>query len=147
MSVRIPRISALIVGSRCPVGSSASNTRGDDSHFVPEKVLDNRRDTYWTTDDAVLNPELVFEFPEPVQFNLVRLREHLPLGQRIEAIALDQWADGRWIEFATATSIGNCRLIRPEPVKTSKVRLRIVKAAACPAIAEIGLFWNTAAHP
>jgi hypothetical protein len=30
--------------------------------------------------------------------------------------------------------------LRTAPVTTSKVRLRITKAAACPAISEIGLF-------
>jgi alpha-L-fucosidase len=105
-------------------------------------VLDNRRDTYWTTDDGVTNAELILEFKQPVKFNIVRLREHLPLGQRVEALALDQWRDGKWVEFATATSIGSCRLIRSETVTTGKVRLRIVKAAASPAIAELGLFRN-----
>ncbi|MGA2175476.1 MAG: family 20 glycosylhydrolase [Verrucomicrobiota bacterium] len=119
---------------------TASNVRGQDSHFAPEKVLDDRRDTYWATDDAVTNAELVLEFKQPVTFNLVRLREYLPLGQRVEEFALDQWKDGQWLEFAKGTSIGNCRLVRTEPVTTRQVRLRIVKCPVCPAIAELGLF-------
>jgi alpha-L-fucosidase len=119
---------------------TASNVRGHDSRFAPEKVLDDRRDTYWATDDAVTNAELVLEFKQPVTFNLVRIREYLPLGQRVEEFALDQWKDGRWMEFAKGTSIGNCRLVRTEPVTARQVRLRIVKCPVCPAIAELGLF-------
>ena len=118
----------------------ASNTRGNDSHFAPENVLDSRRDTYWTTDDGVTNAELVMEFSKPTALSIARLREFLPLGQRVEAFELEQWKDGQWVEVATGTSIGNCRLLRFEPVTTRKVRLRIVKSAATPAIAELGLF-------
>ena len=119
---------------------TANNTRGNDPHFAPEKVLDNRRDTYWATDDAVTNAELVLEFRQPVTFNIVRLREFLPLGQRVEEFALDQWKDGKWVEFANGTSVGNCRLVRTQPVTTGKVRLRIVKSPVSPAIAEVGIF-------
>ena len=85
-------------------------------------------------------PELVVEFPAPVTFNVVELREHLPLGQRIEAIGLDAWKDGQWSEFAQATSIGNRRLVRTAPVTTAKLRLRITQAAACPALSEFGIY-------
>jgi alpha-L-fucosidase len=118
----------------------ASNTRGKDARFAAQKVLDNRRNTYWATDDGVTNAELTLEFAKPVTFSVVRVREYLPLGQRVEAFALDQWQDGKWMEFAASTSIGNCRLVRVAPITTSKLRLRIVKAAMNPTIAELGIF-------
>jgi alpha-L-fucosidase len=68
------------------------------------------------------------------------LREHLPLGQRVEAFALDIWRDGNWQEFARGTSIGNCKLVRAKSVTTMKVRLRITQAPVCPAISEFALF-------
>jgi alpha-L-fucosidase len=83
---------------------------------------------------------LVLDLGRKVTFNVVRIREHLPLGQRVEAFALDQWQDGQWKEFASGTSIGNCRLLRSKPLTTSKIRLRITQASVCPAIAELGLF-------
>jgi alpha-L-fucosidase len=118
----------------------ASNTRGRDGRFAPKHLTDGRRETYWATDDGAANPEVILELGKPATFNVVRLREYLPLGQRIEAFALDQWQDGRWVEFATGTSIGNCRLVRGESVTTDKVRLRIVKSPVCPALSELGLF-------
>lgn len=117
-----------------------SQVRGGDAKFGAANLLDGKRDTYWSTDDGVTTPELVVEFPAPVAFNVVDLREHLPLGQRIEAIALDTWQDGQWSEFAKATSIGNRRLIRTAPVTTPKLRLRITQAAACPALSEFGVY-------
>ena len=119
---------------------TASNTRGNDRRFGPRHAIDNRRDTFWTTDDDVHTPELVLDLGREVTFNVVRLREYLPLGQRVEAFAVDVWRNGGWTEFANGRSIGNCRLLRKEPVTTSKVRLRITQAPVCPAISEFALF-------
>ena len=119
---------------------TASNTRGGDARFSPGNVTDNRRDTFWSTDDAITKPELVLDLGKPATFNVVRLREYLPLGQRVEAFALDQWKDEQWIEFGSGTSIGNCRLVRGQSITTDKIRLRITKSPVCPAISEVGLF-------
>jgi alpha-L-fucosidase len=58
----------------------------------------------------------------------------------VDTFALDAWNDGNWQEFASAASIGNARLVSTPNITTSKVRLRITEAAACPAISEFGLF-------
>jgi alpha-L-fucosidase len=123
----------------------ASNVRGQARRYRAKNVLDGKRDTYWATDDGVTNASVILAFPKPVTFSVVRLREYLPLGQRVEGYALDQWQDqdAKWVEFANGESIGNCRLVRGEDMTTTKVRLRITKAAACPAISEIGLFRET----
>jgi alpha-L-fucosidase len=119
---------------------TASNVRGGAKRFAPVNLLGPRRDTYWATDDQVTTPELVVDLGKPVTFNVVSLREFLPLGQRIDSFALDQWQNGQWVEFASGTSIGNQRLVRGNPLTTDKVRLRLTKAAVSPALAEFGLF-------
>ena len=120
---------------------SASNTRGNgERRFSPRNVIDGKRDTYWTTDDEIKTPELIIDLGRPQTFNVVRLREYLPLGQRIEAFALDIWQDNEWQEYARGTSIGNCKLVRGKPATTKKVRLRITQAPVCPAISEVALF-------
>lgn len=118
----------------------ATSTRGSDPRFHPDKILDGRRDTYWASEDAMHTPALTLDIGRPTTFNVVRLREYLPLGQRIEAVALDAWQQGSWQEFARATSIGNCRLIRGPRITTTRVRLRVTRAPVCPAVAEVGLF-------
>ena len=114
--------------------------RGSDPRFQPANVLDGKRDTDWVSEDAAHTPALTLDLGRPTTFNVVRLREYLPLGQRIEAVALDAWRDGAWKEFAPATSIGNCRLIRGPKLTTTRVRLRVTRAPVCPAVAEVGLF-------
>ncbi|HVU17821.1 MAG TPA: alpha-L-fucosidase [Candidatus Didemnitutus sp.] len=121
---------------------SASNVRGNDARFAAAHVLDGDRDTYWATDDDVHQAELVVTLPEARTFNLVRLREYLPLGQRIGRVALEAEdpTTGAWREFAGATSIDAQRLISTPAITTRRVRLRVTDAAACPAISEFGLF-------
>lgn len=118
----------------------ASNIRGNSKQFAAENVLAGNRDTYWATDDTAPNPELVLDFGNTITFNIVSLREYLPLGQRIDAFALDRWENGNWLEFAAGTSIGNHRLIRSARLSTSKIRLRITQAAACPTLSEFGVY-------
>ena len=120
--------------------ATASHTRGNDPRFAPGRVVDGKRETYWATDDAVTTAELVLDLGRPVTFNVVRVREYLPLGQRVDSFAVDGWDDGKWQEIAAETSIGNQRLVRTRDVTTAKVRLRITQAAACPAISEVSLF-------
>jgi alpha-L-fucosidase len=103
-------------------------------------VIDGNRNTYWATDDGEIRPELILDLPEPATFDVVRLREYLPLGQRVDEFALDSWSDGKWVEFARGAGIGNQRLVRAERITTNRVRLRIVAAPVCPAISELGLF-------
>ncbi|HEX6738019.1 MAG TPA: alpha-L-fucosidase [Vicinamibacteria bacterium] len=120
---------------------TASNVRGGaDRRFAAQHLVDGLRNTYWATDDAVTTPQVTLDLGREVTFNVVRLREHLPLGQRVEAVALDRWRDGRWQEFASATSVGSCRLVRTGRITTSKVRLRVTRAAASPAVSELGIF-------
>jgi len=119
----------------------ASNVRGRSPHFDPSLLFDGNPDTYWATDDRVHAAELVVDFGQPCKFNIVRLGEAIQLGQRIGAFAVDVWQQGSWTEVAHATSVGSCRLLRlPAPVKTPRLRLRIVDSPACIALCELGVF-------
>ncbi len=123
-------------GARC----TASNTRGGSRQFAPANVTDGDPDTYWSTDNETQTPELVFEFPRTVTFNVVTLREHLPLGQRVERFAIDVESNDAWQEWTCQSAIGAHRLIRGPECSTRRVRLRIVESPVCPAISEWGLF-------
>ncbi|MBN1582645.1 MAG: alpha-L-fucosidase [Anaerolineae bacterium] len=112
----------------------------DDARFGPQNAIDGSRETFWYAGDEIHTPELVLGFDRPVCFDTVGLREYLPLGQRVDAFAIDAWQGGDWREFAAGTSIGSRRLIRGETITTTQVRLRITQAPVCPALAEISLY-------
>ncbi len=120
--------------------ATASSTRGDAPRFKAGNLVDGKQETYWTSDDKVKTPELILEFPRPATFDTIRLREHLPLGQRIEGFAVDAETAGGWQQIASGTSIGSQRIMVVPPVSTTRVRLRITRAPVCPALSELSLF-------
>ena len=52
-------------------------------------------------------------------------------------------ADGSWTEIASETTIGYKRIIPIEEVTTSKVRLNITGAYACPVLNGLALYLDT----
>lgn len=119
--------------------ASASHVRG--AAFAAGCVNDGRDHTYWSCDDDVRQAELLLKPRRPTTFDVVRLREHLPLGQRVTTFALDVDDGAGWREIARHQAIGSQRLVRlATPVTARRVRLRIVEAEACPAISEFALF-------
>ena len=127
----------LAVGAKC----RASNVRANDPSYEPRNLLDGNRYTYWSTDDSVTTPEVTFDFPELIRFDLVRIRENIRLGQRVSEFAVDVWRDGRWSGFGEGSSIGSCRILRSDKtIETARVRLRVTKSPVCPALSEFGIF-------
>jgi len=117
---------------------TASNSRRG---FAAAHLVDGRKDTFWAADDGVLAADATLDFGSPVMFSVIRLREAIRLGQRVDAVAIDTWKAGSWETIATATSIGPRRLVRLEqPVAATRLRLRVTQASACPALAEFALF-------
>ena len=107
----------------------------------PSNLLDGDLSTYWATDDKVTAADVTLDLKAPATIAIVRVREHITLGQRVEAFAVDAWEGGAWKEVGAATTIGQGRILRlAQPVAASRVRLRIVKAMAAPIISELGVF-------
>lgn len=120
---------------------TAENIREGADTYAPANVRNGwQTNRYWTTDDSDLTSSLTMDFGKPTPFSVISLREHVALGERIDDWALDAWQNGAWQTFAQGSGIGMRRLWRGEPIIAEKVRLRIIKAAACPAIAEFAAF-------
>ena len=120
----------------------ASNTRGNNPRFGAANLFDQDRATYWASDDEARTPSITLEFPAPITFDVIRIREALPFGQRVRAITVEAATGATdWKAIANETSIGNCRLVRlDDKVTAARVRLTVTKAAASPALSEFGLF-------
>lgn len=117
----------------------ASHVRGQ--HFTPNKLIDGDRYSYWSTADDVHTPELEMTWKEDVTFDLIRLRENIKLGQRIEAVEVDAMINGEWQKVGEATSIGSCRIIPLEKtITTTKLKLKIIHSPVCIALSEVGIF-------
>ena len=120
----------------------ASNVRGKNNiKYGPQYLLDGNRYSYWATDNQVKTPQVVFNLSGVKNFNVIRLRENIKLGQRIKGVTVDAWLNGVWKQIGAASSIGANRLIRlPQNITTSKVRLRITGSPVCIALSDFGLY-------
>lgn len=111
------------------------------ANVAPDLLVDGRRDSYWATSDDATPVNFTLTFPNPVTVSVLELREHLPLGQRIDEFTLDAAsATGEWRNVLAATAVGNRRLLRFFPVTSDRFRLRITRSQAPPALAALGLY-------
>lgn len=122
------------------------------------QMTDGDIESYWCPNDGTTTPTAEFKLAKPATFDVVRVREQIRLGQRVEAFQVDAWVDGAWKTIVEpgqpgenesgfdgvcggkGHTIGNQVLRRiKEPVTTDRVRLSIVRAKACPCISEFSL--------
>jgi len=123
--------------------ASASHSRGHG--FEPARVLDGDRESYWSSPDNVTTPTITLDLPPGRSFDVVRVREYLPLGVRVTRFAIDAEVDGRWQLLGEHECISAQRIVRlAKPITARRVRLRILEAPASPAISEFALFRSVA---
>jgi alpha-L-fucosidase len=68
------------------------------------------------------------------------LQEYIPLGQRVSAFHLEAFVDGNWKKVAEGTTIGYKRILKIEPLKSSRIRVTISEAKACPVISNVEIY-------
>ncbi|QKJ63392.1 alpha-L-fucosidase [Flavobacterium sp. M31R6] len=121
---------------------TASEIRGDDNKsFGTKNLTDDDRYSYWATSDDVKKASVTLEWKKEQTFNIIRLRENIKLGQRIEKIEIDAFINGNWKKVGEATSIGANRLVRLQNyISTSKLRIRIEESPVCIALSDVGVF-------
>jgi alpha-L-fucosidase len=120
---------------------SASNMRGNDPAYGPMNLVDGKPETCWAADDSVNTAEAVIDLGRETPFSVLRVQEAIRFGQRIDAFAVDRWNAGKWEQLAEGSSIGPRRLIRLDrPVSAARLRLRVTRASASPALSEFALF-------
>ena len=118
----------------------ASNVRGKADKFGTKWLLDNDRYSYYASDDDVLQPELEVILPVEQEFNIIRLRENIKLGQRLDSVSIAIWNDGDWTSLALATSVGANRLIYlDKAIKAKRLKIKLY-APVAPTLSDFGLF-------
>jgi alpha-L-fucosidase len=113
------------------------------SSVYENHTLNGATGTFWMPEPLDTTPWIKAQFATPVAVNLVDLREHLPLGQRIDSVAIDVKTATGWREVAHVAAVGNRRLIPFGRVTTTAVRVRIVASAAPAAVQALALYDDT----
>jgi len=121
--------------------ATATNVRGKAKAFAAANLLDNSRSTYWATDDGVTAGAVTLELRRPARFNVIRLREAIALGQRVEKFAVEARVGAEWKSVAAGESIGAARILRLDsPIEAAQVRVKVEQSPAPLALSEFGLY-------
>lgn len=135
----------------------ASQVRGDDARFAGTALTDGDIESYWCPEDGTTTPSAEIVLPQATTFDVIRLREQIRLGQRVESFKVEAWLNNQWetivapgnpgeqesefhLRGGKGHTIGN-QVMRwlEAPVTTDKLRLTITGAKACPCISEFSL--------
>lgn len=122
------------------------------------RLTDGDIESYWCPKETDKQPSVEIKLEQPATFDVVRLREQIRLGQRVEAFQLEAMVDGSWktiivpgqpgekedqfdgIRGGKGHTIGNQVLRWLEaPVTTDRLRLTITRSKAVPCISELSL--------
>ncbi|MDR1758689.1 MAG: alpha-L-fucosidase [Bacteroidales bacterium] len=122
------------------VNITATQTRGNAKIFAPENLLDNDKETYWTTDDSVTAASITLDLQQLQTVRYILLQEYIKLGQRVETFTIEAWQNNQWIPVASETTIGYKRIVVLNPITTSKIRINITAAKACPILANLEVY-------
>ena len=113
---------------------TASQTRGNDKKFAPSNMTDGNMETYWAVEDDNLTPTAFITLPKPATFDVIRLREQIRLGQRVDSFNIDAFINGKWVCIDNeGKTIGNQVMRRlNRPITAQKLRLRITGSRQAP---------------
>jgi alpha-L-fucosidase len=121
--------------------AEADNVRGNNKKYAAQNITDEDKDTYWATDDEVAAASVIIDLNEKIEIKYIFVQEYIKLGQRVRTFDVEiEKEDGQWEKVASSTTIGYKKILRLSPVSTSKVRIRITGARACPLISNVEIY-------
>lgn len=124
------------------VTATANKTRASAAagKFGAANVIDGDPDTYWTMDDGQTTGAVTISLGGIRTFDVVTLKEYIPLGQRIKAGKVEYHDESGWHDFSTFTTIGAKRIMRTEPVKGDQIRVTITGSNAVPLLSAVEVY-------
>lgn len=85
---------------------------------------------------------IVFEFKKPITFDVLMLQENIAQGQRIASGNFEFWNGTAWQLLKNFSTVGYKRLIKCDPVTTTKLRLSILQSKGAAQLSEVGIYKN-----
>ncbi|HEX8356553.1 MAG TPA: alpha-L-fucosidase, partial [Segetibacter sp.] len=105
--------------------------------FASPKLTDKLLSTFV---NLTVNQPIIIDFKKSLTFDRAMFQENIATGQKIEHAQLEFWNGTQWEALAEFTTVGYKRLLRFQPVTTTKIRFTVIKAKADVQLAEAGFF-------
>jgi alpha-L-fucosidase len=118
----------------------ADNVRGNTKKYAAQNITDGDSETYWATDDGVTAATIIIDLDKKIEIKYIFVQEYIKLGQRVRTFDVEIEKESEWVKVASSTTVGYKKILRLSPVMTSKVRIKITGARACPLICNIEIY-------
>lgn len=120
----------------------ASNVRGNSRTFGPAMTVDNKDNTYWTTEDGKTEGSLLIDLGSSKRFDVVSIEEAIQNGQHINSYKVEyRSGGGAWTILDEGVTIGAKRLIRTGAVRADQIKITVsAPEGYVPQISEVGVF-------
>jgi alpha-L-fucosidase len=82
----------------------------------------------------------VIDLGDAISFDLILVGEDISKGQRVHDFKIEGWIDGKWTFIAGGTTIGHKRILKTEPIKTSRLKITFESDIGSPIINKFGLY-------
>ncbi len=109
-------------------------------NFVASNMLDTNKTSFWIAQNNSQSAEITIQFNTPTEFDRILLQEPIRYGQRISKFTVGAEINGELKMIYEGTTIGNKRLLRFNPILSSKIIISIDEANNAPAISNIGVY-------
>lgn len=140
------------------LGAATRSASGQFSKKTATRNLtDGDIESYWSPEEGAAEPSVEFKLRNKETFDVIRLREQIRLGQRVESFKVEAKVNGDWVTIiepgtpgevesgleargGKGHTIGN-QVLRwlKEPVTTDHLKLTITASKAVPCISEFSL--------
>lgn len=135
------------------VEADETRTQGATRSYDVTKMVDGDKETYWATNDGVVEAVITLTWDEPQTVRYVELMEYIAKGQRVKKFSIETTSDGsNWTPRATnveTTTIGYKRIIPLNGSTASSygtgynvkgLRVKILDSRACPLISKLSVY-------
>lgn len=84
--------------------------------------------------------EIYLKLPEEKEISMIVIQEDIARGERVREYIIDGKTENGWLTIATGSCIGHKRIEIIDPVKVSKIRLRITVSEGLPLIKNLSVY-------
>ena len=132
-----------VFGENLAEGASVRTSSSFGLRYRGGNMLDGRYDRFWAAAGRDTCATFELELPGERLFSILELKEYIPLGQRIRSFVVEiPDGDGEWRTLAEGTTVGYRRLLRIPPVRSRRLRVRILSSKASPVLCGVGLYFE-----
>lgn len=133
------------------ITASKTRQKGANRTYDASNMIDDNKDTYWATDDGVIESTITLTWDQPQNVHYVSLMEYIKKGQRIKSFTIETSEDGStWTPRATdqCTTVGYKRIVPLNGSTTNygdgfnvkAIRITINDSKACPLLHTVSVF-------